>query len=48
MLVKVNNQLDEQESTFAELPSEMTITEDNREVQMNYNFKTFVASKKIH
>jgi hypothetical protein len=29
------------------MPSELTITEDNREVFMN-NFQTFVASKKIH
>ena len=29
------------------MPSELLITEDNREVLMN-NFQTFVASKKIH
>jgi hypothetical protein len=44
MLSKVNKQLD---NTFDDMPSELTITEDNREVMMN-NFTTFVASKKIH
>ena len=29
------------------MPSELTITEDNREIMLN-NFATFVASKKIH
>ena len=48
MLVSVNNQLDSKEQSFSGLPSEMTITEDNREVKMDYNFKTFVASKQIH
>ena len=40
--------MDNQEQSFSELPSEMTITEDNWEVKMDYNFKTFVASKQIH
>lgn len=44
-LAKVNEKLDN--TSFEELPSELTITEDNREVFMN-NFQTFVASKKIH
>jgi hypothetical protein len=32
MLAKVNQALDESNTSFSELPLELTITEDNREV----------------
>ena len=50
MLEKVNAQLDESSNSFADMPSELTLTEDNRAL-MNLEVPlvgTFEASKKLH
>jgi hypothetical protein len=44
MLAKVNQALDESNTSFSELPLELTITEDNREVigmDFKFNMATF-------
>lgn len=50
MLSKVNKELDESSYSFADLPSELTITEDNRAAidhDFRFNMATFEASKKL-
>ena len=52
MLSKVNQALDESNhDSFADLPSELTITEDNRVAvignNLKFNMATFEASKKL-
>lgn len=50
MLQKVNKELDESSNSFADLPSELTITEDNRaaiNTDFRFNMATFEASKKL-
>ena len=52
MLSKVNQALDEsKDDSFTDLPSELTITEDNRVAvignNLKFNMATFEASKKL-
>ena len=55
MLSKVNQEMDEtsvviNDRSFADLPSELTITEDNRAAigtDLRFNMATFEASKKL-
>ena len=50
MLEKVNQQLDDSSTSFADMPSELTLTEDNR-ATVNLEVPqigTFEASKKLH
>jgi len=50
MLAMVNQELDESHASFADLPSELTITEDNRAAingDLRFNMATFEASKKL-
>ena len=52
MLSKVNQELDEsKDDSFTDLPSELTMTEDNRSAGLGNNLNncmaTFVASKKL-
>ena len=50
MLAQVNQALDESNTSFSDLPLELTITEDNRaaiEVDFKFNMATFEASKQL-